>query len=137
MAASLQEDERKYWRDIFGAPQVSEVEATLAVGPEAVDSHFHPDQLARRLGVQTDCPVVDIWERGPVEKEERVSLKGGVAVICDPATFPSVAYIAELPSSVVVAVGIHPRLANQSQDNLDEWIRHMKHLVGKERVVGF
>ncbi|KAH3886853.1 hypothetical protein DPMN_010866 [Dreissena polymorpha] len=137
MAASLQEDERKYWRDIFGAPQVSEVEATLAVGPKAVDCHFHPDRLARRLGVQTSCPVVDIWERGQVEREERVSLKGEVAVFCDPATFPSVAYIAELPSSVGVAVGIHPRLANQSQDNLDEWIGHMKHLVGKERVVGF
>ncbi|KAH3889960.1 hypothetical protein DPMN_014027 [Dreissena polymorpha] len=74
---------------------------------------------------------------GPVAKAERVSLKGGVAVFCDPATFPSDAYLANLPPSVGVAVGIHPHLANQSQDTLDDWIGPLKYMVRKEHVVGF
>ena len=100
----------------------------LASRDFAIDSHFHPDRTARKLGVSMNIPTVVATNVGP-EPKNRVELVGGVAVFCDPETYP-----AQFPlvPGFGCAVGFHPRHAQTF--NL-QVLNRMDHLLRMPNVV--
>ncbi len=88
--------------------------------PSAFDSHFHLDRTRTKLHLPgasygTVCDAVE------AESCHRVTVEGGVAVYCDPPTYPSRAEVQQLADvGVGVAIGMHPRYANSTRRRTSE-----------------
>ncbi|XP_071141869.1 uncharacterized metal-dependent hydrolase TatD-like [Mytilus edulis] len=83
--------------------------------PEAFDSHMHLDRSLTKMGLPSRTSLGDFLRvrLDPVPVDP-VKLAGGVAVFCDPKTWPSVPL--RLEPGWVGAVGIHPKSAGQFED---------------------
>ena len=97
------------------------------------DSHFHMDRSCRNLGLTVPASLQDL-ERRRSAVSGSAGLGGGVAVYCDPATYPSEGEIRRLvEGNVVAAVGIHPKSAGTLTDE----VRHrLSALLRSPLVVG-
>ena len=86
------------------------VEPTQTTYPEAIDSHFHLDRTRRKLwGQQSMASVEELVQYTPPPLPTRqVQVTGGVAVYCDPDSYPPAPTI---DSPWKTAVGFHPRHA--------------------------
>ena len=85
----LGEDRRDKLRATF--PAVEELEL-----PEAVDSHFHLDRTAHKLGLNLDYERVA--SHTVSDPSHQVKVTGGVAVFCDPATYPTQEEVCNSPN---------------------------------------
>ncbi|XP_053379961.1 uncharacterized protein LOC123533598 [Mercenaria mercenaria] len=139
IAATLQEDERRYWQDNYPAPEgvekVQRVEPEVKL-PEAFDSHFHLDRTLRKLHL-SDGTLEDIFNKVSVDNDKRVKLVGTVAVYCDPASYPSERTLSSLPEDMSVAIGFHPKHASSSHRRLNEDIKNMLRLLRHPKVSAF
>ena len=63
--------------------------------PEGVDSHFHLDRCRRSLN-RPSASVEDICNMIHPDRDFRFRLTGGVAVFCDPGSYPSRRAVQEL-----------------------------------------
>ncbi|XP_076095655.1 uncharacterized protein LOC143066728 [Mytilus galloprovincialis] len=83
--------------------------------PEAFDSHMHLDRSLTKMGLPSRTSLGDFLRvrLDPVPVDP-VKLAGGVAVFCDPKTWPRVSL--RLEPGWVGAVGIHPKSAGQFED---------------------
>ncbi|VDI59018.1 Hypothetical predicted protein [Mytilus galloprovincialis] len=83
--------------------------------PEAFDSHMHLDRSLTKMGLPSRTSLGDFLRvrLDPVPVDP-VKLAGGVAVFCDPKTWPRVPL--RLEPGWVGAVGIHPKSAGQFED---------------------
>ncbi|MEW8446284.1 MAG: TatD family hydrolase, partial [Candidatus Thiodiazotropha sp.] len=80
--------------------------------PEGVDSHFHLDRCRRSLN-RPNASVEDICSIIHLDRDFRFRLTGGVAVFCDPGSYPSRRAVQELTTQgFAVAVGMHPKYVN-------------------------
>ncbi|XP_033730888.1 uncharacterized protein LOC117320398 [Pecten maximus] len=77
----------------------------------AFDSHFHLDRIRRYLKLHHDASVHDVLAAVPTTPGEyQLEVSGGVAVYCDPETYPSVDEISRLVEEGFKAViGVHPK----------------------------
>ena len=108
----LEERNRNSLRELFPAIEVVVSED----GPDAFDAHFHLDRTAQRAKRSIEefpavCSAVK------PEEEFQVRVTGGVAVFCDPATYPSEEQVAICQrQGLVVAIGMHPKHQPTEQD---------------------
>ena len=79
--------------------------------PVAIDSHCHLDRMVR--GKVTD--VGRILHFADKETAVPVDLQGGVAVFCDPASYPTDDLT--FPPGWTMAVGIHPKKAHRTTED--------------------
>ncbi|KAH3812411.1 hypothetical protein DPMN_140842 [Dreissena polymorpha] len=89
--------------------------------PEAWNSHFHIDRTLARAGL-TEFSLAAAANLTPGDKSYQVKLIGGVAVFCDPPSYPSLEEVNRLKSQgggVISAVGMHPRRASSFSE--DDW----------------
>ncbi|KAH3703675.1 hypothetical protein DPMN_078717 [Dreissena polymorpha] len=108
----LGERRAKELRDAFPAAEPLE-------WPEAWDSHFHMDRTLARAGL-TELSLAAAANLTPGDKSYQVKVIGGVAVFCDPPSYPSLEEVTRLKSQgVISAVGIHPRRAASLSE--DDW----------------
>ncbi|XP_052259027.1 uncharacterized protein LOC127863522 [Dreissena polymorpha] len=123
-------------KDTYPCPEgyAAEQVAEEPMIPVAVDSHFHPDRLARKASLSAGCTFPDILNAGPVDAEQRVQVEGGVAVYCDPATYPTGSEISTFPRTIAVALGIHPRHASRSTRTIKEWLERLERLLLRSDV---
>ncbi|XP_069110327.1 uncharacterized protein [Argopecten irradians] len=86
--------------------------------PPAFDAHFHLDRTRKRLGLRDTASVHDVEVASPpVEERRRVRMTGGVAVYCDPSTYPSDEEIRQVTGDGYhVAVGAHPKALLTSEE---------------------
>ncbi|XP_069125645.1 uncharacterized protein [Argopecten irradians] len=86
----------------------------------AFDAHFHLDRTRKRLGLGDTASVHDVEAASPlVEEQRRVRITGGVAVYCDPATYPSDEEIRQVTGDGYhVAVGAHPKALLTSEEEV-------------------
>ncbi|XP_060587423.1 uncharacterized protein LOC132742946 [Ruditapes philippinarum] len=97
----------------------------------AFDSHFHLDRTASWLQRNQDLEeILHVDIGGPPEFPLNVS--GGVAVYCDPASFPSELILDRIPRGFGIAMGIHPKQSHQFSESLLDNIRQR---LGNSRVV--
>ena len=83
--------------------------------PAAFDAHFHLDRTQRRSKRVSVRKTVD--SVAPSE-EYRVQVTGGIAVFCDPGTFPSENLMDELSAEGFgVAIGMHPKNSHHYGEN--------------------
>ena len=114
-------------REKGAAPQPSP--ASPSVGP-GFDAHFHLDRLK---GKEKGKLSVDFIYKMNVSPRDKVDLKGGCMVFCDPEHYPSaedLRRIREHPG-FRVAVGIHPKHAGKVGD---AQVRQLKQLVANPGV---
>ena len=114
-------------RELGAAPQPSP--APPSVGP-AFDAHFHLDRLR---GKEKGNLSVDFISKMNVSPRDKVDLKGGGGVFCDPKYYPSaedLRRIREHPG-LRVAVGFHPKHAGKVGDTP---VRPLKQLVANPGV---
>ncbi|KAH3884413.1 hypothetical protein DPMN_008391 [Dreissena polymorpha] len=138
ICARLHKDEHDFWRDTFPFPEgyAAEQVAEEPMIPVAVDSHFHPDRLARKASLSAGCTFPEILNAGQVDPEQRVQVEGGVAVYCAPETYPTGSEIATFPRTITVTLGIHPRHASRSTHTIKEWLERLERLLLRsDRVV--
>ncbi|MCG8047547.1 MAG: TatD family hydrolase [Candidatus Thiodiazotropha endolucinida] len=77
--------------------------------PEGIDSHFHLDRTRRNLN-KPDASVEEICKTIRPDRDFRFKLTGGIAVFCDPGTYPSRVAVQELKTQgFAVAIGMHPK----------------------------
>ncbi|MCG8048540.1 MAG: TatD family hydrolase [Candidatus Thiodiazotropha endolucinida] len=137
IAASLDDDERSYWRDSFPEPDTTgEVERQEPVRalPLAFDSHFHLDRSLQHCGLPRHGSLDDVLADVHVNEGERVQLVGTVAVFCDPVSYPSGQSLLDLPKDMHVAAGIHPRHAHRGHRFVEESIQDLSVLLQNPRV---
>ncbi|KAH3724158.1 hypothetical protein DPMN_049968 [Dreissena polymorpha] len=113
--------------EVLGRDVVQEWECSRNVVPSAFDSHFHLDRSGRVLQVYSLERLIGHAE-GPVP-EVPVQVSGGVAVFCDPATYPEVYPCAPGFGS---AVGLHPKKPHASVEGA---VRLVEEELRKEGVV--
>ena len=111
ISASLEEEERQYWKDSFPVPEQATEETDGAdpepmeeVLPVAFDSYFHLDRSLKDLGLPVHGSLNDVLTAVHVNKQDRVKLVGSIAVYCDPQTYPSGKSLLDLPEDMSVAV---------------------------------
>ena len=83
--------------------------ASPAAVVEAIDSHCHLDRLGRAGAPDSDAVVAGISSSLPVR------IKAGVAVFCDPDSFPH--HSGCIPANWRMAVGIHPKKATKVRES--------------------
>ncbi|XP_060600969.1 uncharacterized protein LOC132754339 [Ruditapes philippinarum] len=80
VAASLNAEEREYWKTSFPIPEgmvIDEPEEEPAeILPEAYDSHFHLDRTLRELNLPSSGTLEDILAKVPVDHDKRIKLVG-------------------------------------------------------------
>ena len=85
--------------------------------PLAFDAHFHLDRTRKKCRKVTVETIVNSMSPG---EEFQVQVAGGIAVFCDPATYPTETLMAELTANGFgVAIGLHPKSAQSYGDR--EW----------------
>ena len=77
----------------------------------------------------------DIVQRVPVDDRTKITLVGTVAIYCDPDTYPTDVKLQELPSSIMVGAGIHPRHARNRSSRIESDVRHLRRLLQHPRVI--
>ncbi|XP_033110635.1 uncharacterized protein LOC117111747 [Anneissia japonica] len=80
--------------------------------PKVYDAHFHMDRLRQGLGVSFMANLGDLERAEPPRGDVRpVSVAGGIAVYCDPQTYPTTREINFITRDLHlnVAVGVHPK----------------------------
>ncbi|XP_033096425.1 uncharacterized protein LOC117100742 [Anneissia japonica] len=80
--------------------------------PKIYDAHFHMDRLRQGLGVSFMANLSDLERVEPPRGDVRpVSVAGGIAVYCDPQTYPTTREINFITRDLHlnVAVGVHPK----------------------------
>jgi TatD DNase family protein len=143
IAASLTGEERQYWQETFQAPEeLLEAVAAVAVQqekvyPEAFDSHFHLDRTRRDLQLPNRTGLDEVLATVPVDPDKKITLKGAVAIYCDPRTYPTEQDLLDLPSHVSVGLGFHPKHASYSVSRIDDEVRQFRRLLRNPRVVAF
>ena len=95
--------------------------------PKAIDSHFHLDRVRNKLGHQVDYK--QMLESVVPEIGAEVWVTGGVAVFCDPPTYPTQAEVTELvEQGVGVAIGLHPKpLKSYTEDDFKKFTKCIKY----------
>ncbi|OWF46077.1 hypothetical protein KP79_PYT03751 [Mizuhopecten yessoensis] len=89
----------------------------------AFDSHFHLDRARRKLRLQKDASMREVEDAIPVTSKEYALSMSGVAVFCDPDTYPSPGEIPELTrDGYLVAIGVHPKHFLTRHKNRHSWI---------------
>lgn len=84
--------------------------------PEGFDSHFHLDRSRWSLGAP-EASVEDLCRMIKPDRDHSVRLTGGVAVFCDPGTYPSEEEMQHLRSQgYAVAIGLHPKRVDSYTD---------------------
>lgn len=108
------------------AAQVENVRVCVT-DPEAVDSHFHLDKLRRERRISElnfDLALEDLLP----PNHRRVTLRGAVAVFCDPCSYPSRKEVRALNSwGLAVTVGMHPRNAELATSVSMDRMRELCH----------
>ena len=142
IAASLEEEERDYWKSNFQAPEDVEMQEvqpipTARVDPDAFDSHFHLDRTLRDMGFSSHGSLEDILNNAPVEEDNKINLVGSVAIYCDPRTYPSERCLRQMPGHMSVGVGFHPKHARNSVARIDDEVRQFRRIISNPRVIAF
>ena len=85
--------------------------ASASIGP-AFDAHFHLDRMVARGKGKLS---VDSIYKMDVAPRDKIDLKGGCMVFCDPEHYPSAEDLQKIreQTGFRVAVGIHPKHAGQ------------------------
>ena len=104
ISASLDEEERQYWKDSFPLSEQATEDTEGAIPermeeslPMAFDSRFHLDISLRDLGLPVHGSLNDVLTAVRVNQDERVKVVGYIAVYCDPQTYPSDKSLLDLP----------------------------------------
>ncbi|KAH3844777.1 hypothetical protein DPMN_087039 [Dreissena polymorpha] len=113
ISARLHKDEHNFWRSAYPLlegydAEPDDEEMVFPKIPVAVDSHLHPDRLACKAALSAECTLYEVLNAGLVRAEQRVQVKGGVAVYCNPETYSTVDKMATFPKIIPVVVGVHP-----------------------------
>ena len=86
---------------------------------KAVDSHFHLDRVRNKLG-RKRLSFTDMLEVEEPDAGDEVWVTGGVAVFCDPQSYPSQEEVDSLVGlGVGVAIGLHPNPSRPYKD--EDW----------------
>ncbi|MES9885131.1 MAG: TatD family hydrolase [Sedimenticola sp.] len=113
------------------SPKKHETSGTVDALPEAWDSHFHLDRMARDLGRSWAQMQKSLNAPTEVEPDHKVALAGGVMIFCDPNQFH------HLPTAIdmrfAVAIGVHPKKVASLSANR---VAKLKELVEAPRVTG-
>ena len=128
IASMLSDEQRDFWRKTFRTPE-------QPIHPEAFDSHFHLDRTLSQLRLSRNGSLEDIVQRVPVDDRKKITLVGTVAIYCDPDTYPTDVKLQELPSSIMVGAGIHPRHARNRSSRIESDVRHLRRLLQHPRVI--
>ena len=88
---------------------------------DAYDSHFHIDRIGSKLGRQLTLNGLLNLSTTP-KASQKVSLKGGTLVYCDPATYPRSIVTTD---GWATAIGFHPRHAMDFSDNVYGQIKNL------------
>lgn len=137
LAASLSEEERSYWKENFHVPadiQVREVEVANPL-VQAFDSHFHLDRSRQKFRLPQNSSVQQLLDAVEVPNQERVRLTGGVVVFCDPASYPGLRQLEDLPQGFGAAIGLHPRHSVYFLDHQMRILDQLRELQRHPRVV--
>ena len=101
----LEESQRTSLRDLFPV----ETSVIVEQAPEALDSHFHLDRTAVRAH-RDILEVEKVYEAQRPDSEFVVRVTGGVAVFCDPPTYPTEEQVTQYRrQGLIVAIGMHPK----------------------------
>ena len=83
--------------------------------PDGFNSHFHLDRS--RTALRRIATVEDLCRMVQADPDYRFNLTGGVAIFCDPPTYPSQEEVRELKEvGYVTAIGLHPKRAQDYRD---------------------
>ena len=142
IAASLDEDEREYWKANFQSPdaveeQDADIAAPVHTVPEAFDSHFHLDRTLRDMKLSSEGCLEDVLANAPVDEDKKINLVGSVAIYCDPRTYPTDRYLQNLPGDQLVGLGFHPKHSKYSESRIRDEIRQFRRLVCHPRIIAF
>jgi len=87
--------------------------------PEGFDSHFHLDRTSRRANRKE---VQQVIEAVKPTAEFRIKVTGGIAVYCDPPSYPTEEVVAELAEAGFgVAIGLHPKPNQTAAYDESDW----------------